>query len=848
MKAAEDAELERHAAADRAGRDAAREPYDPRAVQEKWQARWAEMDLFRASDDPRDGRQHRYLLDMFPYPSGDLHMGHAEAYAIGDAVARYFFQRGFNVLHPIGWDAFGLPAENAAIRNNSHPADWTYANIETQAASFRRYAVSFDWSRRLYTCDPGYYRWNQWLFLRFYERGLAYRKDGYVNWCPVDQTVLANEQVIAGRCERCGSEVARRVLTQWYFKITEYANRLLEDMAALEGHWPDPVLLMQRNWIGRSEGAEVQFPIEGRDEPVTVFTTRPDTLYGATFFVIAADSPLAGEVCAPERRGELEEYLAQVRKLTDIERQATEREKTGVFLGRYAINPVNGERIPVWAADYVLPDYGTGAIMAVPAHDQRDLDFARAFGLPVRIVVQTDQPDPAETGIATPGDGKLINSGPIDGLPKAEAIAAITEILAERGLGRAAVSYRLRDWLVSRQRFWGTPIPIVYCSACGEVPVPDDQLPVLLPDLRGRDLAPKGVSPLAAAADWVNTECPKCGGPATRDTDTMDTFVDSSWYFLRYCSPSYEDGPFDVAAVRRWNPVYLYVGGSEHAILHLMYSRFFIKVLHDMRMLDFDEPFTRLLNQGQVINQGRAMSKSLGNGVDLGEQLAAHGVDAIRLTMIFASPPADDIDWADVRPEASVKFLGRAWRIASEAGAASAPSVTEIKSTPAGGDLELRKATHRTIDEVTRLVESRRLNVAVARLMELTTAARRAIDSGPGAADPAVREAAETLAVLLSLFAPYTAEECWELLGHEGSVATAGWPSADPGLLVQDLVTCVVQVGGKVRDRLEVPPGIAEDELRDLALAAPGVSRALEGRGVRTVIVRAPKLVNVVPD
>ena len=854
MKAAEDAELERHAAADRTGRDTAREPYDPRAVQEKWLERWDAMDLFRASDDPADPRPRTYLLDMFPYPSGDLHMGHAEAYAIGDAIARYFFQRGDNVLHPIGWDAFGLPAENAAIRNNSHPADWTYANIETQAASFRRYAVSFDWSRRLYTCDPGYYRWNQWLFLRFYERGLAYRKDGYVNWCPVDQTVLANEQVIAGRCERCGSEVVRRVLTQWYLKITEYADRLLEDMAALEGHWPEPVLLMQRNWIGRSEGAEVHFTIEGRDEPVTVFTTRPDTLYGATFFVIAADSPLAEEVCAPERREELEEYLTQVRKLTDIERQATEREKTGVFLGRYAVNPVNGERMPVWAADYVLPDYGTGAIMAVPAHDQRDLDFARAFGLPVRVVVETDLPDPAETWNATPGDGRLINSGPIDGLPKADAIAAIIEMLSERGLGHAAVSYRLRDWLVSRQRFWGTPIPIVYCSSCGEVPVPDDQLPVVLPDLRGQDLAPKGVSPLGAAADWVNTECPKCGGHATRDTDTMDTFVDSSWYFLRYCSPSYENGPFDTDVVRRWNPVYLYVGGSEHAILHLMYSRFFIKVLHDMRMVDFDEPFTRLLNQGQVINHGRAMSKSLGNGVDLGEQLAAHGVDAIRLTMIFASPPADDIDWADVRPEASVKFLGRVWRIAAEAGAAPAPPVTDVSPVlpmstgPAAGDRALRKVTHHTIDEVTRLIESRRLNVAVARLMELATAARRTIDSGPGAADPAVREAAETLAVLLSLFAPYTAEECWELLGHEGSVATAGWPSADPALLVQDRVTCVVQVGGKVRDRLEVPPGIAEDELRSLALAAPGVSRALAGRGVRTVIVRAPKLVNVVPE
>jgi leucyl-tRNA synthetase len=847
MEAAEGAELGEREPADHApGRDTRGEPFDPRAVQEKWQRRWADMDLFRASDDPGDGRPRTYLLDMFPYPSGDLHMGHAEAYAIGDAVARYFFQLGHNVLHPIGWDAFGLPAENAAIRNNTHPADWTYANIETQAASFRRYAVSFDWTRRLHTCDPGYYRWNQWLFLRFYERGLAYRKEGYVNWCPVDQTVLANEQVINGHCERCGAEVVRRALTQWYFRITEYAERLLRDMAELEGNWPDPVLTMQRNWIGRSEGAEVRFAIEGRDEPVTVFTTRPDTLYGATFFVIAADSPLAQEVCAPERRGELDDYLDQVRKLTDIERQATEREKTGVFLGRYAINPVNGERIGVWAADYVLPDYGTGAIMAVPAHDQRDLDFARAFGLPVRIVVQTDQADPAQTGVATPGDGTLVNSGPLDGMAKAEAIEAITKILSERDLGRAAVSYRLRDWLVSRQRFWGTPIPIVYCSSCGEVPVPDDQLPVLLPDLRGQDLAPKGVSPLAAAADWVNTQCPKCGGPATRDTDTMDTFVDSSWYFLRYCSPSYEHGPFDVAAVRRWNPVFLYVGGSEHAILHLMYSRFFVKVLHDMKMIEFTEPFTRLLNQGQVINGGRAMSKSLGNGVDLGQQLAAHGVDAIRLTMIFASPPADDIDWADVRPEASVKFLGRAWRLAAEAGQASAAS--QPPADLAAGDRQLRRVTHHTIDEVTRLVEARRLNVAVARLMELVTAARRTIDSGPGAADPAVREAAESLAVMLSLFAPYTAEECWELLGRQASVATAGWPSADPALLVQDAVTCVVQVAGKVRDRLEVPPGISEDELRELALAAPGVDRALAGRGVRLVIVRPPKLVNIVPE
>ena len=816
--------------------------YDPRSVQGKWQQRWAAMDIFRASDDPADPRPRTYVLDMFPYPSGDLHMGHAEAYALGDAMARYYTQRGHNVLHPIGWDAFGLPAENAAIRNNTHPADWTYKNIEVQAASFRQYAISFDWSRRLQTCDPEYYRWTQWLFLRFYERGLAYRADGYVNWCPVDQTVLANEQVINGKCERCGSEVIRRTLTQWYFKITEYADRLLADMAPLEGRWPERVLLMQRNWIGRSEGAEVSFQIEGRDEPVTVFTTRPDTLYGATFFVVAADSPLAAELCAPEQRAALDNYLADVRKLTDIERQSADRDKTGVFLGRHAVNPVNGEQIGVWAADYVLPDYGTGAIMAVPAHDQRDLDFARKFGLPVRVVLDTGSPDPAVTGEATPGEGTLINSGPLDGLAKKDAIARIIEILAERELGRGAVNYRLRDWLLSRQRFWGAPIPIVYCEGCGEVAVPDEDLPVRLPDLRGQDLAPKGVSPLAGAADWVNTQCPKCGGPARRDTDTMDTFVDSSWYFLRFCSPHYEAGPFDPEAVRRWCPVDLYVGGVEHAILHLLYSRFFVKVLHDMKMLDFTEPFTALVNQGQVINQGKSMSKSLGNGVNLGEQLAAHGVDAIRLTMIFASPPEDDIDWADMNPDALVKFLGRVHRVAADVAAAGDPAAADL----AAGDTELRRVTHRSVDEVTRLVESTRLNVAVARLMELVAAARRAIDSGPGAADPAVREAAEALAVMLSLFAPYTAEECWELLGHEPSVARAGWPAADPALLVQDTVTCVVQVDGKVRDRLEVAASVGADELRELALAASGAERAMAGKGVRTVIVRAPKLVNIV--
>jgi len=815
------------------------ENFDPRVVQEKWQTRWEELKPFAASEDPADERPRKYALDMFPYPSGDLHMGHAEAYAIGDVSARYWRQHGYNVLHPIGWDSFGLPAENAAIKRNSHPAEWTYANIETQAESFRRYAVSFDWSRRLHTSDPDYYRWNQWLFLRFYERGLAYRRGGQVNWCPEDQTVLANEQVIGGHCERCGALVEKRLLTQWYFKITEYADRLLADMEGLD--WPERVLLMQRNWIGRSEGADVAFQIEGRDEPVTVYTTRPDTLYGATFFVVAADAALAEEICAPEARAEFEAYREAVQRESEIDRLATDREKTGVFLGRYAINPVNGERMPVWASDYVLAEYGHGAIMAVPAHDQRDLDFARRFGLPVRVVVQTGEADPGESGVATPGEGELINSGPLDGLAKAAAIPRITEILEERGLGKAAVNYRLRDWLISRQRFWGTPIPIIHCESCGEVPVPDDQLPVRLPeDLRGADLAPRGVSPLAAASDWVNVSCPKCGGAAKRDTDTMDTFVDSSWYFLRYVTPGYTDGPFDVEQVRRWMPVDQYTGGVEHAILHLLYSRFFTKVLYDMGMLDCVEPFTRLVNQGQVILNGSSMSKTTGNLVDLGEQIAEFGVDAVRLTMLFAGPPEDDIDWADVSPSGSAKFLARAHRVAAEV--TSAPG-----ADPASGDLGLRKVTHRTIDEVTRLVEAHRYNVAIARMMELTSAARRVIDSGAGAGDPAVREAAETLAVALSLFSPYTADEMWERLGRQAPGATAGWPTADPALLVQESVTCVIQVAGKVRDRLEVAPDIAEDELERLALGSEKIQAALAGRGIRKVIVRAPKIVNIVP-
>jgi leucyl-tRNA synthetase len=820
--------------------------YDVVATQDKWRKVWEEMNPFQAADDGR--RERRYALTMFPYPSGDLHMGHAEVFALHDVIARYWWQRGYDVLNPIGWDSFGLPAENAAIKRGEHPATYTYANIETQAESIRRYGLSFDWSRRLHTSDPDYYRWTQWLFLRFRERGLAYRKFSPVNWCPHDQTVLANEQVVQGRCERCGAEVTKRELSQWYFKVTDYAQRLLDDMEGLKDSWPERVLAMQRNWIGRSEGAYVDFDIEpstssGQDaEPrrVTVFTTRPDTLYGATFFVVAADAKLAGEICAPEQREAYEAYLAQVRKETDIDRLSTERPKTGVFLGRFATNPVNGERIPVWAADYVLADYGTGAVMAVPAHDQRDLDFAKAFDLPVRKVVDTGEEDPAVTFVATPGDGVYVSSGELDGLSdKAAGIAKIVARLEAGGRGKGAVNFRLRDWLLSRQRFWGCPIPIVHCEGCGEVPVPDDQLPVVLPDLRGADLKPKGTSPLAAAEDWVNVDCPSCSGPAKRDSDTMDTFVDSSWYFLRYCSPHYDQGPFDAEAVRRWMPADQYVGGVEHAILHLLYSRFFTKVLHDMGMVDFDEPFRALMNQGQVINQGKAMSKSLGNGVNLGDMIDQYGVDAVRLTLVFAGPPEDDIDWADVSPAGSLKFLQRAWRLSGEVTSAPGAAFED-------GELSVRKATHKTLHEVAGLLDAQRFNVVVARIMELVNVTRKAIDTGCGPADPAVREATEAVAIMLSLVAPYTAEEMWARLGHEPTVAKAGWPTVDEALLVEDSVTAVVQVQGKLRAKLEVSPDVSEADLEAAALADPAVQRALEGKQVRKVIVRAPKLVNIV--
>ncbi len=813
--------------------------YDFAYVQEKWLPIWDQVQPFK-SGRADDTREKKYVLDMFPYPSGDLHMGHAEAYALGDVIARYWVQKGFNVMHPIAWDAFGLPAENAAIKRNSDPRIWTYENIAVQKASMRRFACSFDWDRVFNTCDPEYYKWNQWLFLKLHERGLAYRKDSAVNWCPGCQTVLANEQVVAGLCERCDSAVTKKKLNQWYFKITDYADRLLDDMAQLEGKWPEKVLMMQRNWIGRSTGANVSFVIEGRTEPVTIYTTRPDTLYGATFMVVAADSELAAElVVGTGVETEFNSYLEKIKADSDIDRLATDRPKSGVFLNRYAINPVNGAKLPIWVSDYVLADYGTGAIMAVPAHDQRDLDFAKAFALPVVVVVETGEEDPNTSGVATTGDGKLVNSGALNGLNKADAIAAINSQLEKDGLGKSARNYRLRDWLVSRQRYWGTPIPIIHCSSCGEVPVPADQLPLTLPDAKGLDLKPKGTSPLGAATDWVNVACPKCGAASKRDTDTMDTFVDSSWYYLRYPSSTVHDEPFLKKDIETWLPVDQYVGGVTHAILHLLYSRFFTKVLSDMGMVNFNEPFTRLLNQGMVVMDGSAMSKSRGNLVALSDELEKHGVDAIRLSMVFAGPPEDDVDWSDVSPSGSVKFLTRAWRLSGDV--TSAPGADFSK-----GDVSLRKATHKALNDAGFAVESFRFNVAVARVMELVNATRKAIDSGCGGSDPAVREAVEAIAIMISLVAPFTAEEMWERLGHKPAVALAGWPAVDPKLLVADSVEAVIQINGKIKERIDVSPTITDAELEALALAHPTIVAELGTNAPKKVIARAPKLVNIV--
>jgi leucyl-tRNA synthetase len=822
------------------------EPYDFKAIEDRYKQSWIDDELWTAPEKPVTERK-RYLVTMFPYPSGDLHMGHVEIFSIQDAIARFDRMRGYEVLNPIGWDAFGLPAENAAIRRGVDPKKWTYENIHKHRASMERLGLSFDWSRVFYTCEPSFYKWNQWLFLRLFERGLAYRKKAAAWWCPNDKTVLANEQVIQGRCERCGAEVLRRYLTQWFFKITDYADRLIDDLDLNEG-WTERLKMLQRNWIGRSYGAEVDFPIEGRDEPVTVFTTRPDTLWGATFLMLAPEHPLAGELVAGSPVEEkLAKFKDEVARLSEIDRASTERPKKGLFLERYVINPANGERLPIWVADYILMDYGTGATGGVAAHDQRDFEFARAYGLEVRVVIQPPGAalDPDSMTEAWPHEGVLVNSDGFDGTPATEAVAKITEWLESKGIGRAAKNYRLRDWLISRQRYWGTPIPIVHCDNCGEVAVPYEELPIELPE--DVDFNPTGeASPLATAEDWVTTTCPKCGATGQRETDTMDTFVDSSWYFLRYLDPHNDEAPFDPDKVSAWMPMDQYSGGITHAVMHLIYARFFQKVLMDMGMLKDPEPFPRLLNQGMITMGGKAMSKSRGNLVEPVEAFDRYGADALRLYMLFSGPPEQDFDWPPEGVEAigrvSAPWLQRVWRLAED-----------VRTLGHGDDAdgvleaELRRAVHRTIKVVTRDYEAFSFNTAIARMQELVNEALRYRAAG-GSNRAVLVDLVETLMKMLAPMAPYLAEEQWHRLGHEESIHVSSWPAFDEDLAAQNEITMIVQVNGKVRETIDVPVSITEDEMRERALSSEKIRGHLGGKEPLKVIIKPPKLVSLVVE
>jgi leucyl-tRNA synthetase len=797
--------------------------YDHKAIEEKWQRVWEDAQAFHASNDST--RPKSYVLEMLPYPSGTLHMGHMLVYTIGDVVTRFRARNGLHVLHPQGFDSFGLPAENAAIKEGVHPRVSTERNIEHITSSMRRVGWAYDWSRSLTTHDPSYYRWQQWQFLKFLERGLAYRKGAPVKWCPNDQTVLANEQVRDGRCERCGFEVESRLMEQWFFRITDYAQALLDDLETVD--WPDSIKARQRNWIGRSEGAEVLFRIEGLDEDVPVFTTRPDTLYGATFFVLAPEHELVARIDSEVVR----DYVRRAGVKKTAER-AQAIEKTGVFTGLHAINPVNGEQLPVYVADYVLTDYGTGAIMAVPAHDQRDFDFASAFGLPVRQVVRPPDGEVDESvAYIEHAEGEvLVNSADFDGLPAPEGGRRIVERLEAEGRGRFTINYRLRDWGFSRQRYWGCPIPVVYCDACGIVPVPEDELPVVLPEIE--DYKPKGVPPLAQAEEWVNVPCPRCGGAAKRETETMDTFVDSSWYFLRYCDVSNDEAPFERSAVDYWNPVDLYIGGVDHATVHMIYARFWVKVLNDLGMLGFREPFAQFFSNGWVTLGKTKMSKRAGNIVGPDDFVERYGADACRLNILFLGPANEDMEWTESSVEGMSRFVRRLWRVVTEV-AESAPA------SEAGGGPLARKA-HWAIAKVSDDIGRRfAFNTAIAAVMELVNELSR--DSR----GPESRFAAETAASLIQPYAPHIAEELWEKLGHD-RLWEAPWPVADPVLLEVDAAEVVVQVNGKIRDRLYVSPELGEDELVALARASERVREYLNGGEPARTIVVPGKLVNFV--
>jgi leucyl-tRNA synthetase len=823
--------------------------YEPRAIELKWQEIWAEERTWEVANPGQPGyegeKPKSYVLEMLPYPSGEPHVGHLKCYAVGDAIAHFRRRHGFEVIHPMGYDSFGLPAENNAIKTGEPPREATERSIDSFRRQFREWGVSIDWSRELATHTPEYYRWTQWIFLQLFERGLAYRDEAPVQWCPKDATVLANEQVVDGRCERCGTPVVQRRLEQWFFRITEYAERLLADFDLLES-WPEHVVTMQRNWIGRSEGAEVTFRCEDADLDFPVFTTRPDTLFGATFFVLAPEHPdLERLVAGTPAEAEVREYVDRVARESAEERGDEEREKTGVPLGRSVVNPVNGEAIPMFVADYVLMEYGTGAIMAVPAHDARDYEFARAFELPIRRVIEGEDPDEARDpgGLPYPGDGPMTGSGRFDGKGSREAYREIVEWLAAEQRGHAAVNYRLRDWLVSRQRYWGAPIPVVYCDDCGVVPVPEDQLPVELPAVE--DYAPQGRSPLAAAEDWVATECPRCGGAARRETDTMDTFVDSAWYFIRYLDPRNDAAAWERAAADHWLPVDQYIGGVEHAILHLMYARFFTKALADVGQLSVQEPFANLFTQGMITRDGAKMSKSKGNTVSPAEYVERHGADTTRTYICFMGPPERGGDWSDEGVEGVNRFLSRLWRLGEEA---EARRDSDLGAAREGHARPLLAKAHWAIDKVTRDFERGfQFNTAIAAVMELVNETYRLKDGlygEPGGA-AAVRFATATAASLIFPFAPHLGAEVWERL-EGGRVWERPWPRADPELLVSDTVTLVVQVNGKLRDRIEAAADAPEEELLALARASEKVRRHLDGKEVVKEVVVPGKLVNLV--
>jgi len=838
--------------------------YDPLVIEPKWQEAWESEGIHHVSEDT--SRPKKYVLEMFPYPSGDIHMGHVRNYTIGDVVARHATMRGFNVLHPIGWDAFGLPAENAAIKSESHPATWTYANIETQAASFRRMGFSYDWDRTVRTCDPEYYRWGQWIFLKMWERGLVERRSSPVNWCPSCKTVLANEQVVGdGHCWRCKSRVEKRELEQWFLKITEYAQELLDDLDDLDG-WPERVKAMQANWIGRSEGADVVFMLcdaDGAvtDERITVFTTRPDTLFGCSFFLLAPEHPLVGRLVAGTPwEADVMKVVAKAASESAVERAGGEKEKTGAFTGRYVINPVNGAKVPVWVADYVLMDYGTGAVMAVPCGDQRDFDFARKYELPIPPVVLPDE-DPLLSSLAGVRDlvvsdvewenacaaeGTLVQSGEFTGMrggKKSEAMHAVTAWLAERDLGTESVNFRLRDWLISRQRYWGNPIPAIHCPSCGLVPVPEDQLPVILP----MDVDVTAGETLADHPEFYEVTCPVCGGPARRETDTMDTFTCSSWYYLRYCDARNDTAPFDRDKVDHWMPVDQYIGGIEHAILHLLYSRFFTKVLRDMGLLGFGEPFTNLLTQGMVKLDGATMSKSKGNVVAPEEIIARYGADALRAYILFMAPPDKDLEWSYEGLDGMWRFLNRAWRLIDEIAAESDQATRFAEDGPF--EKTLRRVAAASVTKAGDDIERFQFNTALSALMELVNAGydyRRDVPVEQRDIE-LLRCVARDLTLCLAPYAPHMTEELWRVvLGESGSVHRQEWPMVDASALVVDEVEIPVQINGKVRDRLTVAVDAPESEITAAALALPKISAQLEGKTVRKVVVVPGKLVSIV--